>query len=144
LVSPQAAAEIYGVVLTSAAEFDADATRARRESLRAERILGRNRFADCPPDAETIGEIGPALKVVRVDGEVLVASRAGAILARGSTRWRAGAVRAPFKACAVLRLHEGLEMSSFFCPVSGDLLAVDVHEKGAIPPDDIVLELENF
>jgi N-methylhydantoinase B len=143
LVSPQAAADIYGVVLTPT-EFDAEATRARRELLRAERILGRNRVANCPPDAATIGEIGPALKVVRVDGEMLVVSRAGAILARGSTRWRAGAVRAPFKACAVLRLHEGLEMSSYFCPVSGDLLAVDVHEKGAIPPDDIVLELESL
>jgi hypothetical protein len=41
----------------------------------------------------------------------------------------------------MLRLHEGLEMSSFYCPVSGELLAVDVHEKGAIPPDDIILEL---
>lgn len=143
LVSPQAAADIYGVVLTQT-EFDAEATRARRELLRAERIRGRNRIADCPPDAETIGEIGPALRVVRVDGEIQVVSCAGAVLARGSTRWRAGAIRAPFKACAMLRLHEGLEMSSFFCPVSGDLLSVDVHEKGAIPPDDIVLELENF
>jgi hypothetical protein len=35
-------------------------------------------------------------------------------------------------------------MSSFYCPVSGELLAVDVHEKGTIPPDDIVLELESL
>jgi len=41
----------------------------------------------------------------------------------------------------VLKLHEGLEMSSFYCPVSGELLSVDVHEKGAMPPDDIILEL---
>jgi N-methylhydantoinase B len=77
-----------------------------------------------------------------VGGEVHIVSRSGATLARGSTRWREGAIRAPFGPSRALRLHEGLEMSSFYCPVSGELLAVDVHEKGAIPPDDIILYLE--
>jgi N-methylhydantoinase B len=143
LVSRQAAADIYGVVLTDT-EFDTEATRARRALLSAERIRGRSKMADCPPEAEAIGEIGPALRVVRIGGEIHIVSRAGAILGRGSTRWREGAIRAPFGACAVLRLHEGLQMSSFYCPVSGELLAVDVHEKGTIPPDDIVLELESL
>ena len=141
LVSRQAAADIYGVILGDA-EFDAEATRTLRASLRAERIRGRERIADCPADAETIGEIGTALRLVRVGGEVHIVSRSGATLARGSTRWREGAIRAPFGPSRALRLHEGLEMSSFYCPVSGELLAVDVHEKGAIPPDDIILYLE--
>jgi pyruvate formate-lyase activating enzyme-like uncharacterized protein len=33
-------------------------------------------------------------------------------------------------------------MSCFYCPVSGDLLAVDVHEKGTNPIDDILLALQ--
>jgi N-methylhydantoinase B len=143
LVSRQAAAEIYGVILNET-EFDAEATHTHRASLRAERIRGKCRTADCPPDVETIGEIGHALRLVRVGGEVHIVSRSGATLARGSTRWREGAIRAPFAPSRVLRLHEGLEMSSFYCPVSGELLAVDVHEKGAIPQDDIILELASL
>jgi N-methylhydantoinase B len=81
------------------------------------------------------------LRLVRVGGEIRIVSRSGATLARGSTRWRAGAIRAPFGPSRVLRLHDGLEMSSFYCPVSGELLSVDVHEKGAIPSDDIILDL---
>jgi N-methylhydantoinase B len=140
MVSRQAAADIYGVIVKDT-ELDAEATRTLRASLRAERIGGRAKRADCPPDATTIGDIGPALRLVRVGRELHVVSRSGATLARGSTRWRAGAVRAPFAPSRTLRLHEGLEMSSFYCPVSGELLAVDVHEKGTIPPDDIILEL---
>ena len=143
LVSRQAAADIYGVIFNDA-EFDAQATRARRASLKAERIRGRSKSADCPSDAETIGGIGTALRLVRVGGEIHIVSRSGATLARGSTRWREGAVRAPFGPSRVIKLHEGLEMSSFYCPVSGELLAVDVHEKGALPPDDIVLELASL
>jgi N-methylhydantoinase B len=143
LVSREAATDIYGVVLTDT-EFNAEATWARRASLRAERIRGNSKLADCPPDVETIGQIGPALRLVRFGGEVHVVSSSGAILARGSTRWRQGAIRAPFSPCRALRLHEHLEMSSFYCPVSGELLAVDVHEKGTIPADDIILELANF
>jgi N-methylhydantoinase B len=140
LISSQAAASIYGVVIKHN-ELDTEATQARRESRRAERIHGKNRLADCPPDAETIGEIGTALKLVRIGDEVHIVTRAGATLARGSTRWRDGAIRAPFGPSNALRLHEGLEMSSFYCPVSGELLAVDVHEKGMSPADDIILEL---
>jgi len=143
LVSRQAAAHIYGVIVNDA-EFDAEATQTRRAFLRAERIRGRSRMADCPPEGETIGEIGTALRLVRVGREIYVVSRSGATLARGSTRWREGAIRAPFAPSRALRLHEGLEMSSFYCPVSGELLAVDVHEKGAAPPDDIILELASF
>jgi len=140
LVSRQAAADIYGVIVNDT-EYDAEATRTLRASVRAERIRGRSKMANCPPDAPTIGEIGPALRLVRVGAEVHVVSRSGATLARGSTRWREGAIRAPFAPSCTLRLHKGLEMSSFYCPVSGELLAVDVHEKGAIPPDDVILEV---
>jgi N-methylhydantoinase B len=76
-----------------------------------------------------------------VSGEVHVVSRSGATLARGSTRWREGAIREPFGPSHVLRLHENLEMSSFYCPVSGEFLSVDVHEKGKDPVDDIILDL---
>jgi N-methylhydantoinase B len=143
LVSRQAAADIYGVIVNDN-ELDAEATLTLRAAIRAGRISSRTIRADCPPDAPIIGEIGPALRLVRVGTEVHVVSRAGATLARGSTCWREGAIRAPFATSCMLRLHEGLEMSSFYCPVSGELLAVDVHEKGAFPPDDIILELASL
>jgi len=33
-------------------------------------------------------------------------------------------------------------MTAFYCPASGDLLAVDVHEVSAAPVDDVALDLD--
>ena len=143
LVSREAAHETYGVVL-SGSGFDESATASLRDARRAERIRGHARAADCPDDAETIGAIGQALRIVRADGEVRVVSRAGATLSRGSTAWRQGAVQAPFARSAMLNLHADLAMSAFYCPVSGELLSVDIHDGDAGPPDDIGLDLDHF
>jgi N-methylhydantoinase B len=140
LVSRESAADIYGVVLNETA-FDTERTLALRDSLRAARIRGRSRAADCPPHAHVLSEIGPALKLMRVGSEIHVVSRAGATLARGSTRWRDGAIRDSLKLPPQLRLHQDLEISCYYCPVSGEQLSVDVHEKGMVPPDDIDLEV---
>jgi N-methylhydantoinase B len=140
LVSRESATDIYGVVLNETA-FDTEQTLALRDSLRAARIRGRSRDADCPPHAHALGEIGPALKLMRVGSEIHIVSRAGATLARGSTRWRDGAIRDSFKLPPQLRLHQDLEISCYYCPVSGEQLSVDVHEKGMVPPDDIDLEV---
>jgi len=140
LVSRESATDVYGVVLNETA-FDPERTRALRESLRAARIRGRSRVADCPPDAQVQGEIGPALQLMRVGPEIHIVSRAGATLARGSTRWRDGAIRDSLKLPPQLRLHQDLEISCYYCPVSGEQLSVDAHEKGMVPPDDIDLEV---
>jgi len=39
-------------------------------------------------------------------------------------------------------LHDKLAMTAFYCPVSGTLLAIDFHEKGTMPVDDVVLDLD--
>ena len=143
LVSQAAAADVYGVILTEAG-FSAEATQVHRKTLRDGRIRGKKRPADCSPEAEPIGTIGNSLRLVKVDGQIHTVSRSGAILARGSTRWREGAVRVQSQSSALLRLHEGLEMSFFYCPVSGELLSVDVHEKGAVPGHDIELDLASM
>ena len=73
-----------------------------------------------------------------------VVSPAGFILATGSTRWRAGAVAIPMSPPAALPivLHEMLAMTGYCCPATGALLSLDIHEKGAAPDDDIVLDLD--
>ena len=65
------------------------------------------------------------------------------MLATRSTRWRAGAVAVPFAPPPVLgiRLHEKLAMTAYCCPATGSMLSLDVHEKGKVPADDIVLDL---
>jgi len=114
LVSRESATHIYGVVLNETA-FDTEQTLALRDSIRAVRIRGRSRAADCPPHAHVLSEIGPALKLMRVGSEIHIVSRAGATLARGSTRWRDGAIRDSLKLPPQLRLHQDLEISCYYC-----------------------------
>jgi N-methylhydantoinase B len=40
-----------------------------------------------------------------------------------------------------IRLHEKLAMTAYYCPATGSLLSLDLHEKGTTPQDDIVLDL---
>jgi N-methylhydantoinase B len=40
-----------------------------------------------------------------------------------------------------IQLHERLAMTAYCCPATGTMLSLDVHEKGSVPPDDIVLDL---
>ena len=140
IVSLAAAFDIYGVVLKTGSA-DQDATAAERAARRLRRLGGTAKSSDNLAGAEVTGGLGPNLKLVRAGGQTHVVSAAGAVLSSGSTRWRAGARREPAPQNLLLRLHDGLQMSAYYCPVSGDLLAVDVHETGSVPPDDIVLDL---
>jgi hypothetical protein len=40
-------------------------------------------------------------------------------------------------------LHEELELTACYCPATATLLAVDVHRRGAEPPDDVLLRLDS-
>lgn len=141
-VSIAAAAAIYGVVVRNG-QVDQQATADLREKSRKQRIEGADRKVE-QVTGDVVREIGPNLRLLKVGSEICVASAAGARLSANSTRWREGAVRQELGAPTDLhriKLHEGLSMSAFYCPLSGDLLAVDVHEKGRVPVDDIELDL---
>jgi N-methylhydantoinase B len=144
IVSEAAAREIYGTVLAGGRPHG-EATAALREGMRRKRVGGELR----PGPAPLAGgrPIGPALRLLRLDGEWCVVSPGGNVLSRGSTAWRAGAVRRPFDLAALpghWRLHEGLAATAYYCPGTGTLLALDIDEAGAAPRDDIRLDLSRL
>lgn len=142
-ISIDAAREIYGV-LTTDGQVDAAATDVQRQALRARRV---GRFADDESKftrATPIGSISESLHIVRDRKCTHVATQAGYILSTGSTRWRSGAVAATFDTLPPeyrIALHQDLAVTAYYCPATGTLLAVDVHERDARPPDDVVLDL---
>lgn len=127
----------YGVILAGGT-VDQDATTRTRRELRAARI---GRAVTDPPAHPAAGRpLGPGL--VAVDGPDGVETRthAGAVLSRGHTRWRAGAVAAALDPGEHgITLHGDLAMTAYYCPVTGVQLAVDVHRRGEQPLDDIDL-----
>ena len=144
-ISPQAASEIYGVV-AKRGKVDVEATDAQRRAMRERRV---GRFVDDETKfirGEPIGSISESLLIARDPRGTHVVTRAGYILSTNSTRWRSGAIAATFDTPPPeyrIALHEGLSMTAYYCPASGTLLTVDVHERGAMPPDDVVLDLRS-
>lgn len=160
LVSHDGAAEVYGVVLiASGPNFVPDdaATRRRRRLLRADRLdLGADavpvltaslepgeRPHGCDEDARWVALSDRLRLVQNRDGNWQVRTVDGAVLSDGSTRWRDGAVRfAPrLPAQVVATLHPDLTMTGWACPVSGHLLAIDVHRTDQEPSHDLDLDL---
>lgn len=141
-VSAEAARTIYGVSLQDG-KVDQKATETLRKELRGKRINGAAMHVE-KVNGELVLQIGPNLRLLKAGNEICVASEAGAKLSVNSTCWRAGAVRQEIGNPTELhriKLHEGLTMTAFYCPLSGDLLAIDVHEKGRAPVDDMELDL---
>lgn len=148
LVSADAARKVYGVVLANGA-VDAAATARLRDEIRKARLASRSSggVQEAPRtmrDGAIKCEIGPSMRLVNADGQHHVATTAGAVLATGSTRWRGGAIkvtqdRAPPE--LGILLHHELAMTTWYCPVSGAQLAVDVHRRDELPEDDVVLDL---
>jgi N-methylhydantoinase B len=141
IVSEEAARAIYGAVVV-AGRAEADVTAALRARMRRERVEGELRPGTAPMTGGR--PIGPALRLLRLDGEWCVVSPGGNVLSRGSTAWRAGAVRRPFDLAALpghWRLHERLTATAYYCPGTGTLLALDIDETGAGVRDDILLDM---
>lgn len=141
-VSRQAAREVYGVVLADDGP-DIEATAALRSGMRETLI----RRADEPATfgGKEIGSLGPNLRLVEERGEVHVVTSAGARLSTGHTGWRAGAVQIDLSdqlSAHRIALHDDLQATGQYCPLSGQLLAVDIHERGSVPQDDISLMLQ--
>jgi N-methylhydantoinase B len=145
-VSTQFAKEIFGV-LAKDGHLDAAATDRQRKALRQRRIgrpvTDEAKFTRGTP----VGSLSESLLIVRDRKGTHVATKAGYVLSTDSTRWRAGAVAVTFDRLPPeyrIALHDNLSVTAYYCPASGTLLSVDVHERGAVPPDDVVLDLHPF
>ncbi len=137
LLSAAEALRRYGVIVAGGT-VDQDATARARRELRAARI-GRP-VADPPPRPAAGRPLGPGLVAVDGPDGVQTRTHAGAVLSRGHTRWRAGAVPAALDPGEHgITLHDDLAMTAYYCPLSGVQLAVDVHRRGEQPLDDIDL-----
>jgi N-methylhydantoinase B len=156
-VTPGQAAETYGVVL-SGGSADARATLARRRALRAARLgVAVEQVPADPgpasPDAAPPGQadgerwlsLGDRLRLVHGPGGWRVVTTGGALLCRDHTRWRTGAalhtMRLP--AASHVTLHPDLTVTACCCPVTGALLAVDLHTVGTKPAHDLDLDLSS-
>jgi N-methylhydantoinase B len=142
-VSPEAAKEIYGVVMKSG-EVDIEASHERRSTIREQRV---GRFATDPAKfckEKTLGSLSESLFIARDARGTHVVTRVGYILSTNHTRWRAGAVAVKLDRLPPayrITLHEGLSVTVYYCPATGTLLCVDAHERGTTPADDVVLDL---
>ena len=143
-LSEEAARAIYGVVFAGA-RADHVATRALRRQIAIERVgsFDDDRARRC--EAAPVAHIGPSLGVAWDGRGAHVVSPAGYILCTGHTRWRDGAISRisdqPHEAHQI-RLHDGLAVTTYYCPASGLLLDVSIHERGRKPADDVIVDLE--
>lgn len=145
-VSSAAAKKIYGVICDPAG-VDEAATDALRKEMRLGRIGGEGSAANDAFEGEILTEIGSHLSLGRDKRGFVVVTSAGAVLSVGDTRWRSGAVAVRTTSLTPelrIKLHEQLAATQYYCPVSGALLAVDIHERDTDPVDDVVLDLEAF
>lgn len=125
IVSAQAAARLYGVVL-DAGEVDTSATEDRRVELRALRLAGRPHRPPAPPSAP--GDE----PVLGVDGGRW-RCRCGRDLGPASASFKHEAVRRVVSGPAhgPVKLHRELELREHCCPDCGTLLESEVARIGA-------------
>jgi N-methylhydantoinase B len=154
-VTPAQAAEVYGVVI-SGRQVDVPATVARRRALRAARLgvpAGHvpqdpgPASPETPPSGLTGDDrwlpVGDRLRLVHGSEGWRVITTGGALLCRDHTRWRTGAAQHTMQlpGTAGTTLHPDLTVTASCCPVTGALLAVDIHTAGTQPPHDLDLDL---
>ena len=146
LVSRRASDRIYGVVIKRG-RIDREATNQRREQILEQRIGGKPQRRG-EQIAEKAGwPLGEDLRVIKDRGKWKVICRCGHELVSGNTGWRAGAVSKtikPIRTSAPFRLHKELTMTGYYCPGCARLLSLDIHEKTAPPPHDLLLDLRSI
>jgi N-methylhydantoinase B len=146
VISPNVARSVYGVICTEQG-VDLEGTNALQRQIRQERIGKMPVDNENEQDASTRIALGPSLRLIKTEQGWQMRTYAGYVLAQGTTAWRAGAIARPLKIedyPGQIRLHEDLAMTAFYCPASGTLLAVDVHEKGVDPSNDVLLDLKSL
>lgn len=142
LVSAEAALAVYGVVLSKGT---ADVTGSQQQRMQMRKARVGNFETDPAKFCRTapVGALSEALLIARDARGTHVVSSAGYILSTNSTRWRQGAVAVTSDqppAGHKILLHEQLAVTQYFCPASGTLLAVDFHERGGPPADDVLID----
>ncbi|MGH9109389.1 MAG: hydantoinase B/oxoprolinase family protein [Acidimicrobiales bacterium] len=150
LLLPATAASVYGVVLTEEG-VDLAGTDRRREEIRRTRLAAASAPAgtvaaspEVPElrEAPVVRHLGPCLSIVRHRTGTAVRTAAGATLSDGPAGWRRGAAVVPVAPAEHgITLHPDLAMTAYCCPASGTQLAVDVHRRGEMPDDDILVEV---
>lgn len=146
LVSAEAARAIYGVILRNT-DADPEASEKLRTDMRLARVgsfvTDANRFCKSKP----IGALSDTLLIARDERGTHVVTKAGFILSTGSTRWRSGAIavtREQPPAEHKILLHEQLAVTTYYCPATGTLLAVDIHERDHRITDDVLIDPTAF
>jgi N-methylhydantoinase B len=149
------AAEVYGVSV-SGGQADIPVTTARRRDIRAARLGVPAEWVpedpgpacpDAPPPGLAAGEgwlsLGDRLRLVHGPSGWRVVTTGGALLCRNHTRWRTGAAAHTMRLPAASHgaLHRDLAITASCCPVTGALLAVDLHAVGTQPGHDLDLDL---
>ena len=141
IISESAATSVYGLALQANGQLDEPATEVQRAAMRKARI-GKPRTVQQIAHPTVISQIGEQLLLCDQDGQRMVVSRAGAVLAKGSTRWRSGAIarRLELPQPGIpIQMHKDLALTAWYCPLEGDLLAIDIHETAREPVDDVAL-----
>jgi N-methylhydantoinase B len=136
MIRVERAAEIYGVVLREGAA-DADATGARRNAIRSERLDGQEPKAKLPPQVDGLAEVCPKID----NGHFRCLC--GADFGPATQDWKARAQRKtiPPQACGpYLTLHAELELREFVCSECGTLLEIEVARLGQQSLETIVLD----
>ena len=145
-ITTHVASVIYGVLVRDGV-LSVEETRRLRAALLRQRV---GEFTTDPArflTARPLAALTDSLFVARDARGLHVVSRAGCILSTGHSRWREGAVaraweKLPPEYC--IRLHERLAITTWYCPASGSLLAVDVHERGQRAADDVLIDLADL
>lgn len=152
VVGTVAALETYGVVFDESGEVDAAATAVARRGIRAARLgVDSAALSDPAPvtDDPVAGGIKLSDRLVAARGETgqwQVRTVDGAVLSRGSTRWREGAHRFEMALPPKVgdELHADLAVTGWACPVTGALLAVDIHPRNEEPFHDLDLDFDSL
>ena len=141
IISESAATSVYGLALQTNGQLDEQATEGQRLAMRQDRI-GQPRTVKHIANPTVVGQMGEQLLLCVQDGQTVVVSRAGAVLSEGSTRWRSGAIarRLELPQPGIpIQMHKDLALTAWYCPLEGDLLAIDIHERAHEPVDDVAL-----
>ncbi len=136
-ITEATAAGIYGVVLSGPQQVDEEATRARRDEIRARRLEDLHNVDvsyETRDDLEVVHRWEDVLDVVRDGDELLVrCAGSGVVLGPLGQNWRDVApyrTPTPEELSPLLRIDERLEFRQYVDPTTGRCLWLDVQRKG--------------
>lgn len=147
VITPECAAEVYGVVLRDGLAL-AEETVGRRAELRRARIERAvlPRTGGGTP-GERVTRLGTALWVTEHGDRLQIECDCSYVFASAGQSWREGAGRRVLEADELppgLGVHADLQVATYICPTCGTLHSTDVEERGAPPLHDVSLAPDAF